>query len=78
MLLGGLISDQSANGRSGLPGLNRTKGLRNIFGRTSASKGRSELIILIRPSIIYDDQDAQHVAEELRSKMWNLGAKQSR
>ena len=78
VLLGGLISEQSGSTKGGLPGLNRTKGLRNIFGRTSRSNNRAELIILIRPSVIYEAQDAQQVAEELRSKMYTLGASQAR
>jgi general secretion pathway protein D len=66
VLLGGLISEQTSRGRSGLPGLSR------IFGQTGTGNNRTELIILIRPSVIRDSQDAQHVAEELRGRMWNV------
>jgi general secretion pathway protein D len=65
VLLGGLISDQTDRGRSGLPGLSR------LFGQKSQGKNRIELIIMIRPTVIRDGQDAQHVAEELRGRMWN-------
>jgi general secretion pathway protein D len=78
VLLGGLISEQNGSTRAGLPGLNRTKGLRNLLGNTSKVARRTELIILIKPTVIYEAQDAQHVAEELRSKMYTLGASQSR
>jgi len=78
VLLGGLISEQSGGSRSGLPGINRTKILGDLLGRRNRSGNRSELIILIRPSVIYDGQDAQNVANELRSKLWTLGASQAR
>jgi general secretion pathway protein D len=66
VLLGGLISEQTSRGRSGIPGLSR------ILGQTGTGKNRTELIILIRPSVIRDSRDAQHVAEELRGRMWNV------
>jgi general secretion pathway protein D len=78
VLLGGLISEQNGSVKSGLPGINRTKGLRDILGGTSRESRRTELIILIRPTVIYEAQDAQHVAEELRSRMYTLGASQAR
>ncbi len=65
VLLGGLISDQTDRGRSGLPGLSR------LFGQKSQGTNRIELIIMIRPTVIRDGQDAQRVAEALRGRMWN-------
>jgi general secretion pathway protein D len=73
VLLGGLIRDQSQAGKDGIPGLRRMKGVGNLFGSTNKSNERTELLILIRPSVIRDGKDAQSVAEELQSKMWQLG-----
>jgi general secretion pathway protein D len=78
VLLGGLISEQSDRGRSGIPGLHRLKGIGALFGTRDTGNVRNELIILIRPSVIRDGKDAQHVAEELRSRLWSLGATQAR
>jgi general secretion pathway protein D len=78
VLLGGLISEQSNRGRSGIPGLHRLKGIGALFGSRATNGQRNELIILIRPSVIRDSRDAQHVAEELRTKLWSLGAAQAR
>jgi general secretion pathway protein D len=78
VLLGGLISETSSQERAGIPGLSRIRGLGALFGRRGREGARTELIILIRPSVIRDSQDAQHVAEELRSRMWSLGASQAR
>ncbi|HEX9906117.1 MAG TPA: type II secretion system secretin GspD [Propylenella sp.] len=78
VLLGGLISEQSAKERAGIPGLSRVPAIGNLFGRKSRFGVRNELVILIRPSVIRGGQDAQHVAEELRSRLWGLGASQAR
>ena len=73
VLLGGLIRDQSQSGKDGIPGLRRLRGVGNLFGSTNRSNERTELLILIRPSVIRDGKDAQTVAEELQSRMWELG-----
>jgi general secretion pathway protein D len=78
VLLGGLISEQTSHAKSGIPGLSRLRVIGNLFGSTNNENNRTELIILIRPSVIRESQDAQHVAEELRSKLWALGAAQAR
>lgn len=78
VLLGGLISEQASHDKSGIPVLSRLRGIGNLFGATNQNNSRTELIILIRPSVIRESQDAQHVAEELRSKLWGLGASQGR
>ncbi len=78
VLLGGLISEGSEHGQAGIPGLSRLRGIGALFGSRHQNTNRTELIILIRPSIIRDSQDAQHVAEDLRSRLWSLGASQAR
>ena len=78
VLLGGLITEQSTRDRAGIPGLSRIRGIGGLFGRRGNLNNRIELIILIRPSVIRGSEDAQHVAEELRQRLWGLGASQGR
>jgi len=78
VLLGGLISEQADGSKSGIPGLHRMKGIGGLFGRTGQSNSRTEVIILIRPTVIRESQDAEHVASELRAKMWGIGSTQAR
>ena len=78
VLLGGLISESGNRERAGIPGLSRIRGVGALFGRRSVANNRTELIILIRPSVIRGSEDAQHVAEDLRSRLWGLGASQAR
>jgi len=73
VLLGGLISSHVENDRSGVPLLGDIKGIGDLFSSKDNTNDRTELIIFIRPQIIRDGVDAQLVAEELRSKLSNLG-----
>lgn len=78
VLLGGLITEQTGRSRQGIPALHRIRGLGGLFGQRNNQNNRVELIILIRPTVIRGSEDAQHVAEELRSRLWGLGATQAR
>lgn len=78
VLLGGLISEAGSRERAGVPALHRMRGIGALFGRRSTVNNRVELIILIKPTVIRGSEDAQHVAEDLRSRLWGLGASQSR
>lgn len=72
VLLGGLIDETNELDDSGIPGLHRLKGVGGLFGTDIKKASRNELIVLIRPTVIRQGQDAQHVAEELRARMWNM------
>jgi len=72
ILLGGLISESSDKNDYGVPGLHRLKGVGALFGTKENIAERNELIVLIRPTVIRQALDAQHVAEELRARMWNM------
>jgi len=69
VLLGGLISERHDKTRSGVPGLDQVPGLGALFSHTIGTMERTELIIFIRPQIIRNGVDAQHVAEALRAQM---------
>lgn len=73
VLLGGLISAGSSNKKSGVPGVSKVPVLGDLFGATGKSNNRTELIILIRPVVIRDPQDAANVAESLRAQMSVIG-----
>jgi general secretion pathway protein D len=69
VLLAGLISETKSNSSSGIPGLDQLPVLGVLSSQISKSIVRDELIIFIRPQIIRNGVDAQHIAEELRSKI---------
>lgn len=72
ILLGGLIRDNDNTGDSGVPLLNKVPGLRNLFGSTSKSKNRTELIVLITPRVISNSDEARQVTEDYSRQFESL------
>lgn len=72
VVLGGLISEQRNNEKSGVPFLNNVPVLGEIVGATNRGLRRTELIVFIRPQVIRDSQDARNVAEEVRSRLKSM------
>ena len=69
VLLGGLIKQDNAESVSAVPYLGRVPGLRWLFGNTSRSKGRTELIVLITPRVITSSSQARQVTDDYRQQM---------
>jgi general secretion pathway protein D len=69
VMLGGLISEGQQRGRDGVPVLGDLPLIGDAFRSNQNSATRTELIILIRPQVIRDSLDAQHVAEQMRSQL---------
>lgn len=66
IFLGGLISEQSSKGRTGVPYLNRIPGIGRLFGSTTNSKTRSETIVMITPTVIENTNDLKSVSDDIR------------
>ncbi|KPX82381.1 proteinral secretion pathway protein D [Pseudomonas amygdali pv. mellea] len=69
VLLGGLIKQDNAETVNAVPYLGRIPGLRWLFGSTSKSKGRTELIVLITPRVITSSSQARQVTDDYRQQM---------
>ncbi|AMN40705.1 type II secretion system secretin GspD [Rhodoplanes sp. Z2-YC6860] len=69
VLLGGLISEQTSDTSTGLPGLREIKYLGDLLGNTARDKQRQEIIIFVRPRLIRNSVDAESVAEEFRDRL---------
>jgi general secretion pathway protein D len=72
VLLAGLISERDQKTRSGIPGLREIKFLGDLFGNTSSSKSRSEIIIFIKTRLIRNSVDAGAVTEEFRDRLQSM------
>lgn len=70
--LGGLIQDSITTSRNRIPLLGDIPGLGYLFGTTSRSKEKTELIVLLTPRIVPDTQSAREAARELREKLGDL------
>ncbi|PIB53813.1 type II secretion system secretin GspD [Pseudomonas sp. 2822-17] len=69
VLLGGLIKQDNAESVSAVPYLGKIPGLRWLFGNTSTSKDRTELIVLITPRVITSSSQARQVTDDYRQQM---------
>ncbi len=63
-LIAGLIQDGTVRGSTGFPGLSRIPVLGGLFGRQSSNKSRTEVIVLITPTIVRDPREARDLTDE--------------
>jgi general secretion pathway protein D len=67
--LGGLISDNHSQGRSGVPFLSAIPILGALAGNRDNSRVRTELLVLLSPRVVRTSEQAQAVTDELRGKI---------
>ncbi|WP_420347305.1 type II secretion system secretin GspD [Pelagibius sp.] len=67
--LGGLIRDRLEENETGIPVLGDIPILGNLFKATDNSATRTELLVLIQPRVVRNQEDARAVTEELRRKL---------
>lgn len=64
VMLAGLIEDGIVRGASGLPGLSRIPVIGGLFGQQRSTTTRSEIIILLTPTLIRDPSAARDLTDE--------------
>jgi len=69
VVLGGLILETRSDTKSGIPILMDIPLLGNLFSTTSENVFRTELIVMITPQVIEDENAARAITDELRMKM---------
>lgn len=67
--LAGLISKTSSFNTSGLPLLSKIPVIGGLFGTQGYTNNRSELVLLITPVVMSNDDEARAVTNELRKKL---------
>lgn len=72
VVLGGLIRDNETNGSSGLPGLSQIPVLGALFGTQTKQRDRTELLVLLTPRALEDDDALRAASTELRERMRTL------
>ena len=63
IMLGGFISERKSENKSGIPFLKDIPGLGALFRRKNTSNDRTELIILMKASVLESPEDAAYMAE---------------
>jgi general secretion pathway protein D len=69
IMLGGYITSQKSNSKSGIPVLKDIPYLGNLFRSNSKTDKRVELIVLLKPTVLQTPKDASLVAEMEKRKL---------
>jgi general secretion pathway protein D len=64
VMLAGLIQDGVNRSASGVPGLSRIPIIGSLFGTQGSGTSRSEVIVLLTPTVIRNPQDARDLTDE--------------
>ena len=72
IVLGGLIRNSETGNTSGVPILQQIPALGKLFGNTSAKNRRTELLVLLTPRVVRNQDDAQKITDEFRKKLYSL------
>lgn len=67
--LGGLIQDRSTFTNAGIPGAKDIPIIGNLFSTTSSNRGRTELLVIVTPTVVRDGASAMAASQELREKI---------
>lgn len=70
--IGGLMRQESVNDRSQIPGIGSMPGIGGLFGNTARSTLKSELVILLKPTVIQDPRGWQQDLQETRERVEHL------
>lgn len=69
IVLGGFIRENMDSAHSRLPLIGEIPGVGVLFGNTTRSAGRTELVVLITPHVIRTHEEADRATEELKGKL---------
>lgn len=69
IVLGGMIRENDTRGHSGVPGLVDIPVLGALFGTNSDKRERTELLVLMTPRALEDDDQLRAASNELRQRM---------
>ncbi len=69
VILGGLIRDTVTQNESGIPFLYKIPFIGKLFGQTTDSSRRTELLILITPRAVTNKAEARSITAEFRNKL---------
>ena len=72
IVLGGLIREDNAYNKSGIPFLHTLPLIGPLFGNTINNKNRTELVVLITPRVVQSKQDARLVTDEFKRKLTGI------
>lgn len=69
LALGGLVQERDSIARTETPGVARVPVVGNLFRSKEVNRGRVELLILIRPRVVNNENDAAAITSQWRAKL---------
>jgi general secretion pathway protein D len=72
LVLGGLIRENTANTKTGIPLLYELPIIGDLFGSTNMASTRSELVVLLTPRIVDSQVKGREISNEFRRKLTGL------
>ena len=69
VVLGGLIRENAANNENGVPWLHKAPIIGPLFGTTEKTRDRTELLVILTPRALYNDEELRQASEEMRDKI---------
>ncbi|MFA4829227.1 MAG: hypothetical protein WC594_08410, partial [Thermodesulfovibrionales bacterium] len=69
LVLGGLITESKKQGRSGIPLLSKIPILGYLFGTTTDTYNKTELLVMVTPHVINNQEEADAVTREFQDKV---------
>ncbi|WP_299770875.1 type II secretion system secretin GspD [uncultured Pseudoteredinibacter sp.] len=72
VVLGGLIRENKTNGSSGVPGLHSIPVVGALFGKKSTTSVKTELLVILTPRVLFNEQDMRDISREMRARISDL------
>jgi general secretion pathway protein D len=72
IILGGLISEKGTENKSGVPFLSSIPLIGNLFGSTSTTRDKVELILLITPRVVTNFEEVDLITDEIKVRVGNI------
>lgn len=69
LVIGGLIQERFDNSSTGIPFFSKVPIIGNLFKATNNSRSKTELVILIKPTVLSSPEDAAIATREFRDKL---------
>lgn len=72
IVLGGLIMENNTNREDGIPGLYKVPVVGKLFGATSETTERTELVVMLTPRVVRNQKDAAEITDAFRNRLKRL------
>jgi len=69
VVLGGLIRENASEAEDGVPWLYKAPLIGPLFGTTTQTRSRTELLVIITPKALYNDEELRQTSAEMRERI---------